>query len=123
MASSYTTSSATISEWSFITITVEFITDTTSITTTSITFRHFIQLTSNQIFTDTSPSTITIGSSYTGFVYGFKLWNSAVYSFSTEVNDEICGTAVDSHACSLAAIMSTILLLASLVLIHALQAV
>ena len=93
LSSSYTTSTPTISVWSFITITVEFITDTTSITTTINNVQIFYSTYLNQIFTDMSPSTITIGSAYTGFVYGFKLWNSAVYSFSTEVNDEVCGTA------------------------------
>ena len=91
-ATSYTTSSTTISEWSFITVTVEFITDTTSITTYINNVQTFYSTYLDQIFTDTSPSTITIGSAYTGFVYGFKLWNSAVYSFSTETNDQICGT-------------------------------
>ena len=90
---SYATSTATLNAWSFITITVEFITDTTSITVYINNLQTSYSTYSNQIFIDTSPSTIIIGSSYTGFVYGFKLWNSAVYSFSTEVNDEVCGTA------------------------------
>ena len=93
VASSITTSSATISTWSFITITSEFITGTTSITTTINNSQTFYSTYLNQIFEDTNPSTIVIGSSYTGFVYGFKLWNSAVYSFSNEVNNEICGTS------------------------------
>ena len=88
-------SSATgITVWSFITITTEFITDTTTITTTIANTQYFSMSYLNYIFQDINPTTLQIGDAFTGFVYGFKFWNSAVSSFSYEYNDEICGTGL-----------------------------
>ena len=87
-----TTASASISGWSFIVITTEFITDATSITTSINNSQYSYTTYLNQIFKDASQATLVIGDLYTGFVYGFKFWNSAVYSFSYEYNSEVCGT-------------------------------
>ena len=91
ITSSYLSSSTAISGWSFFTLTVEFLTDTTSITATINNAQYFSSTYLDAIFTDASQSTLVIGNAYTGFVYGFKFWNSAVTSFSNEVNDEVCG--------------------------------
>lgn len=90
------TSSRTISGWSYISVSVLYHLADTSIKVyvnnaagSTATFEDYL-------FRDAVSQNLILGksssSSFTGFLYTFKLWNSQITTFSSEYSDTICGT-------------------------------
>jgi hypothetical protein len=91
-----TTSSTTISGWSYLTVTVSFSSTSTTIKTTINNVSYYSNTLLNMIFKDTTSAGLVIGNGYVGFVYGIKIWNYAINSFSNEFNNYICGVGLGS---------------------------
>ncbi|OMJ95266.1 hypothetical protein SteCoe_1482 [Stentor coeruleus] len=92
---SYTTTSTSVSSWTYFSYTIQFITDTTTITVYLNNLQHFSSSHINSIFID-STSSFILGNLYTGFIYTLKLWNTQISSFLTEYSDTICGIGLIS---------------------------
>ncbi|CAG9312421.1 unnamed protein product [Blepharisma stoltei] len=97
--SSQTLSSSSFSIWIFLSFTSSF--NSPTIATTLSIYNNNNQVASSTyntlIYRDQTNEKIKIGGSstsyFTGFIYNYKLWNVAVFDFSTQLN-EICGSGL-----------------------------
>lgn len=90
----YQSSSTTLSSWSFVTISLSFSSGTTSISCALNTASYYSSTFTDIIFREVSKSPFIIGSSYVGFVFSIKIWNCEVSDFSSEYNDDACGSGL-----------------------------
>ncbi|CAG9314446.1 unnamed protein product [Blepharisma stoltei] len=95
-----TTGVISSSGWSYYSIAISYSSGSTTATVYINNAAGTPSSTSNYIFRDAASQTILIGkstaSSFSGFIYNFNMWNSLITDFSTQVNDDICGTGLGS---------------------------
>lgn len=95
------TSPVSSTGWTYYSFTVSYSPGSTSITVYLNNFPGISVSTDNHIFRDIISQTLIIGkstslSSFSGFIYKFTLYNTAVTDFSSLYNDDICGTGLTS---------------------------